>query len=685
MDRLTFSLILTAVCLIFSVVVEARPIVRSIKSTHEFDRLLEKHSKETGLPVIADFYSDGCGPCRMMAPIFKKLAKEKKDEAVFIKIDTNAQYELSGRYSVRSIPTFVFFHNGKKFQEFSGAGEQQLRQYTDMIIGKAKDENVKLTLENLTAYYAEYDASKDADAVQSLLNKCAGSKANKNVDECVGASAFNLTRKLKKKYKKGPKLVPRFVPGEGADAETEQQPSSSSSSKQTKSKASNDPKTANLSLATMEELQAEIERRMDELRDAEADAEDEDDENEEDLHAFQRGSPFPQPVTIIGGGPAGLSAAIYAARSGLSPVVIAPPMGGQLLGKGVDVENYPGMFNVTGPEVVASMRAQAIEFGTTFEADVVTRVDTSSRPFRVYVNETDEPIETHAIIVATGAESNWLGIPGEYELRGGGVSSCAICDGAIYKGKDVVIVGGGDAAMEDALVLARTSSSVTLVHRRREFRASKILAQRVMEHPLITIRWDTIVTEIVGESIDDDKRVVKSAVLSNVVTGETDIIPTDAVFVAIGHTPATQFLNNANVQYNEAHPGYLMTYEGSTKTSIPGIFAAGDVSDAIYRQAITSAGSGAAAALDAERWLSEEGLGNEAAEMEAELMAELMSESHAHEKSAADAHYNVYEDAGGANATTKARRKDKVKNKDKSTAPPQEDVMVEEDESVLEL
>ena len=182
------------------------------------------------------------------------------------------------------------------------------------------------------------------------------------------------------------------------------------------------------------------------MRDAEIDAEEDTDEFDEDAHSFKRG-PFPQPVTIIGGGPAGLSAAIYAARSGLKPVVIAPPMGGQLLGKGVDVENYPGMFNVTGPEVIASMRAQAIEFGTTFEADIVTKVDASARPFKVFVNETDAPIETHSIIVATGAESNWLDVPGEYELRGGGVSSCAICDGAIYAGKDVIIVGGGDAAM----------------------------------------------------------------------------------------------------------------------------------------------------------------------------------------------------------------------------------------------
>ena len=380
----------------------------------------------------------------MMAPIFKKLAREKAGEAVFIKIDTNAQHELAGRYGVRSIPTFVFFHGGRKHQEFSGAGEGQLRQFTDAIIGRAKDENVRLTLDSLSRYYAEHDAGKDADAVQGLLNKCAGSVQGKgkgtssgNATECVGASAYNLARKLKRKYKKGPQLVPRFDAAaaaaneEDGDRNRSNESSSSSTTKTRSNNSSNDTaadaKTANLALATMTELQDEIERRMDELRDAEADDETDDDD---DPHAFQRTSPWPQPLTIIGGGPAGLSAAIYAARSGLAPVVIAPPMGGQLLSKGVDVENYPGMTHVTGPEVVSILRAQAIEFGTTFEADTVTRVDTGVRPFQVHLRGGGAPIATHAIIVATGAESNWLGIPGEYELRGGGVSSCAICDGA---------------------------------------------------------------------------------------------------------------------------------------------------------------------------------------------------------------------------------------------------------------
>jgi len=504
----------------------------------------------------------------------------------------------------------------------------------------------------------------DSD-IKSILNKCSGSK-KKSADECVGASAFKLVRQLRKKYRQTPELLPRFEPITDGESSSDSKDKDTPKSKESnKAKSGSSSKTANLHLATLEQLQEEVERRLDELRDAEVDSEEDSDDFDEDAHAFKSG-PFPQPVTIIGGGPAGLSAAIYAARSGLKPVVIAPPMGGQLLGKGVDVENYPGLSNVTGPEVIAHMRAQAIDFGTSFVADVVTKIDSSERPFKVFVNETDKPIMTHSIIVATGAESNWLGIPGEYELRGGGVSSCAICDGSIYAGKDVIIVGGGDAAMEDALVLARTSKSVTVVHRRDTFRASKILAERVKEHPLISIKWNTVVKEIIGEDVDETKKVVKAAVLSNVENDEEESVPIDAVFVAIGHTPATNFLKGI-VEYNEEHKGYLKTFDESTRTSVHGIFASGDVSDAIYRQAITSAGSGAAAALDAERWLSEMGLGNEEAELEAALMAELMEEPDEPKET-----YNAYADVSSSG--NKKKRKKKA-----------EDRIEEDDESVLEL
>ena len=611
----------------------------------------------------------------MIAPIYKKLAKEMEGKAVFVKVDTNAMHELSSRYSVRSLPTFNFFLGGKKVYEFSGAGEGQLRQYAQQIVQKSEFENVALSKEALIAYYSTQDASKTIDDVTRVYDKCVSQikDANNPDKACVGGVAANLVRSLKKKYGHVPETQKRFIPeesnAEGGDTttNTNTQQQKQRSTKSPNNNNSNNGKLdqPNLHLATKEQLRAALDKILDAEREAEEEKEDDDDDddNAENAHSWTP-SRFPERVTIIGGGPAGLSAAIYAARAGLRPVVVAPPMGGQLQGKGVDVENYPGLFNVTGPAVVSLMRAQAIEFGTVFEAETVIGIDVDKRPFKVHTNSST--IETHAIIVATGAESNWLNVPGEYELRGGGVSSCATCDGHMYRGKRVLVVGGGDTAMEDALVLARTSESVTLIHRRDTFRASKILAQRVMEHPSITVKWNTVLTEILGkvsdaaeaatnnndDGGDDDadvdldapvKKVVNGAMLTDIITNEVTRVDADAVFVAIGHTPSTSFLEGL-VEFNPNHPGYVLTRQSSTRTSIPGIFACGDVSDSIYRQAITSAGSGAAAALDAERWLSEEGLGNEEADFEAELLADLMSDS---SSGRGGLEYNVYDDAGG--------------------------------------
>ena len=349
--------------------------------------------------------------------------------------------------------------------------------------------------------------------------------------------------------------------------------------------------------------------RMDELR--EAQLEDETDEEEEamDDHSLWPGrGDFPERVTIIGGGPAGMAAAIYAARAGLMPLVLAPSMGGQLQGKGVDVENYPGLNNVTGPAVISAMRQQVAHFGAVFEEDFVVGIDASSRPLKVLRNATGA-IETHSIIVATGADSKWLGIAGEYELRGGGVLSCATCDGFLFAGKHVVVVGGGDTAMEDALVL-RMSKKVTVVHRRGEFRASKVLADRVKNHPTIEIQWNTQVESIEGKvlessqeeeevDLDNAPKVVSAIVLKDAVMDEIRKVACDAVFIAIGHSPNTNFLQGV-VEFDLEHTGYVQTVGRSTKTSVSGIFAAGDVSDAVYRQAITPVGSGGAAALDVE-------------------------------------------------------------------------------------
>ena len=340
------------------------------------------------------------------------------------------------------------------------------------------------------------------------------------------------------------------------------------------------------------------------------------------------------------------------------------------------MENYPAVANVTGPAVISLMRRQAAYFGAAFEDDSVISIDASRRPFTLKTNQTGD-IETHSIIVATGAESNWLGVPGEYEFRGGGVSSCATCDGFLYAGREVLVVGGGDTAMEDALVLARTSRKVTLAHRRDTFRASKVMADRVINHPMIRIMWNTTLAEILGKSADsqtinnnsaepaeedvdldspattpsnDHQKVVSGAILKDVNTGETMELKIDAVFVAIGHTPVTSFLEGV-VDFDPHHKGYIQTVDTSTYTSTPGIFAAGDVADFVYRQAVTSAGSGAAAALDAERWLSEEGLGNEAAEIEAELMRELMDDGESTEDGKGA--YNAYEEAAARTAGLK--------------------------------
>jgi thioredoxin-disulfide reductase len=585
----------------------------------------------------------------MMAPIFKKLAQEiGQDKAVFVKVDTNAQHELSSKYQIRSLPTFVFFLNGKKWNQFSGAGEGQLKQMTQQAVRDAEMQNVQLTVESLTTYYKEVEPSKSETDIDVVYQKCVSMV--KGSKTCVGAAANTLARKLKKKYKTAPKMEERFSSENRTPDEekTEEKPKASRSS--TRGGASGASDKPNLNLASKEQLMEELERRLDAERDEQV--EEEEDDDAEDAHSYIKGD-YPEKVVVIGGGPAGMSAAIYAARANLQPVVIAPPMGGQLQGKGVDVENYPGLFNMTGPGVVAAMRNQAAMFGAVFEGDLVISVDTTSRPMRVITNSSI--IETHSIIVATGAESKWLGVPGEYELRGGGVSSCATCDGAVFRGQEVVVIGGGDSAMEDALVLARTSSKVTVIHRREEFRASKILAQRVLDHPLITVRWNTVLQEIVGKvveqetpddgedvNLDDQVKTVKAVKLMNIQTQEVSEMNTDAVFVAIGHTPTTKFMEGV-VEFDDEHPGYLKTVGRSTKTTVDGIFAAGDVSDAVYRQAITSAGSGAAAALDAERYLSEEGLGNEAAEMEAELMAELMMGNEQEERIS----YNAYADAGG--------------------------------------
>jgi len=297
-------------------------------------------------------------------------------------------------------------------------------------------------------------------------------------------------------------------------------------------------------------------------------------------------------VIIIGSGPAGLTAAIYAARAGLEPLMIeGMEAGGQLM-LTTDVENYPGFPDgVMGPEMMELFRKQAERFGTRILRSNVSRVDFSERPFKMWIG--DELQEAEAVIISTGASAQWLGVPGEEKLRGHGVSACATCDGFFFRDREIVVVGGGDSAMEEALFLTKFASKVTIVHRRDEFRASKIMVDRALAHDKIDVRWNSVVEEVLGEDS------VTGVTLRNVESGETEEFSTEGVFVAIGHTPNTAVFDG-QLDLNEK--GYLETFE-NTMTSIPGVFGAGDVVDFTYRQAITAAGMGSAAAIDAERWL----------------------------------------------------------------------------------
>jgi thioredoxin reductase (NADPH) len=302
-------------------------------------------------------------------------------------------------------------------------------------------------------------------------------------------------------------------------------------------------------------------------------------------------------VIIIGGGPAGYTAALYAARANLSPLVIEGfNWGGQLMITS-DVENYPGYEDgVMGPQMMAEFRVQASRFGTEFLTDDVTRVDLSERPFKVYVGDDEHLAKT--VIVATGATARQLGLESERALHGRGVTYCATCDGAFYREREVVVVGGGDSAMEEALFLTKFASKVTIVHRRDEFRASQIMLERARAHEKIEFLTPYVVEEVLG--VDAGK--LSGVRLRNVETDETLERDTDGLFVAIGHDPTTKlFVDWLDHDEN----GYLITKGKSTETNIPGVFASGDVQDHVYRQAVTAAGSGCAAALDAERFLAE--------------------------------------------------------------------------------
>ena len=312
-------------------------------------------------------------------------------------------------------------------------------------------------------------------------------------------------------------------------------------------------------------------------------------------------------LLIIGSGPAGYTAAVYGSRAMLKPLLIQGIQPGGQLTITTEVENWPGDVEVQGPDLMSRMQAHAEAMGAEVISDIITRLDLSKRPFSAS-GDSGTTYTADAVILATGAQAKWLGLPSEDKFKGFGVSACATCDGFFYRGREVVVIGGGNTAVEEALFLTNFATKVTLIHRRDELRCERILEHRARNNPKISFAWNKTVEEVLGT---EDPLGVTGVRVKDVKTGEESVISADGFFVAIGHAPASELVKD---QLELHHGGYVKVEPGSTRTSIPGVFAAGDLTDHVYRQAVTSAGMGCMAALDAEHWLAAEGLAETSAQ-----------------------------------------------------------------------
>jgi thioredoxin reductase (NADPH) len=507
------------------------------------------------------------------APQKNTLQAEREfgDRVKFVKVDVQSCYV---GVQIRSMPTFHFYVQGKLDHQFSGADENGMRRGVQTIAQKAEAMDIEMSLGALEAFYQKYEPSK-LSTVDEIYEKY---------------PAYKLVQILKKKYGAAPEYTKKERP----------KPKSEGTGR------SEAKKEVDIKKMDLDDLKAEVYRRESAAEEKALELMARKNHRRRDKLVESCTADKPEDckavkLAVVGGGPAGATAAIYAARAGLKPVVVAPSMGGQLMSKGVNVENYPGIVEASGGDIIKLMKKQAMRFSATFEEEAALSVDLSKRPFVIRTNVST--IVAHSIVIATGADSRWLDVPGEEDYKGGGVSSCATCDGFLFSGKHVVVVGGGDTAMEDALVLARTSASVTLIHRRDTLSASKVLQAAVLANSKINIMWNTTVQEFKGDSAEEGGMLRSVSVVSTTDATNVTEIPAEAAFVAIGHIPNTWLFKG---QLEMTSNDYLVTKADSTHCSVPGVFAAGDVADWVYRQAVTSAGSGSAAALDAERWLSEQ-------------------------------------------------------------------------------
>jgi len=531
-------------------------------------------------PIVLNFWTESCGYCHLMMPFFKKTAEEYRERAYFRTVNIREHPKLAKAFKVEGLPNFKFVHKKKTIEGFRGFSHDGLMHYLTKAVHKADKEEIKITKEDLLEFFRQHDVevANSPESIEMLYTQ--------------GAMDFpKMLQLLEKQYGAKPNYTGGYIPRDPTDDEAGVHGGSDNASSQPG--ICRKPTASHM---TLEELEAELAARK-----ALVAAEPRHPASNPCSLYRQRNPSAVERVVIIGGGPAGMSAAVYAARSALCPLVIAPPFGGQLMMKGVDVENYPGLPRANGRVMVQEMREQARSFHAGFVDDAIVAVDFSQRPF-VLTTNTSGVIRTEAVILATGSDSKWLGVPGEYELRGHGVSSCAACDGYLHRDEVCMVVGGGDSALEDALMLSRICSRVTILHRRATFRAGQVLQERVRENAQIDVRWNVQVHSFKAAT---GGRLAHVTVRDTVTGAQTDL-NLDAVFVAIGHSPNTEVFAR-QLQTHEG-TGYLSLPDRSrpTWTSVPGVFAAGDVADPVYRQAVTSAGSGAQSAIDAERWLSEQ-------------------------------------------------------------------------------